>query len=81
LYGRTFALVTHRHNWGEARVYYHDDEGRVCGVPVQWTNLAPADPFVVMAAGRSAFRLADLVELSRLLEHLTLVRTGPGGVK
>jgi hypothetical protein len=81
LYGRTFVLVTYRHNWGEWRVYYHDAEGRLCGLPVQWTDLAPADPFVVMAAGRCAFRLADLLALSQLLEHLSGAAAEPGGVK
>jgi len=48
---------------------------------VEWTNLAPVDPFVVVAAGRAAFRLADLVELSRLVAALAGAHTGAGGVK
>ncbi|NLY00738.1 MAG: hypothetical protein GXY83_31980 [Rhodopirellula sp.] len=27
-FGREFALVTYRLNWGEERVYLHDDAGR-----------------------------------------------------
>jgi len=29
LAGREFDLVTYRHNWGENRVYFHDDDGAV----------------------------------------------------
>jgi hypothetical protein len=36
--------------------------------PAQWTSLAPPDPFVAVV--RSAFRVADLLELARLLERL-----------
>ena len=63
-------LVTYRRNWGEERVYYHDAVGTLCYMPVGWTNLAPIDPFERFSAGRAAFRLADLLELSRLLAAL-----------
>jgi hypothetical protein len=36
----------------------------------QGTSLAPPDPFLIMAAGRSAFRVADLLELAHLIEQL-----------
>src|SRR5438128_9152690 len=32
-------------------------------LPAAWTSLAPSDPSVVLAAGRSAFRVADLLQL------------------
>jgi Family of unknown function (DUF5372) len=60
-------LVTYRHNWGEDRVYYHDVAGTLRSLPAAWTSVAPEDPFVTVAAGRSAFRLSDLLELARLL--------------
>ncbi|MFH0794256.1 MAG: DUF5372 family protein [bacterium] len=68
LCGRTFSLVTYRHNWGEDRVYFHDDQGKLSSVPANWTSIYPIDPFVYVAAGRSPFRLRDLVELSRLVQ-------------
>jgi hypothetical protein len=40
-----------------------------------WTDVDPSDPFVVVAAGRSAFRVDDLVSLASLIEGL---RTAPG---
>ncbi len=39
-------------------------------MPVAWTSLATADPFVVVAAGRSRFRVADLIALVGLLGDL-----------
>jgi hypothetical protein len=62
--------VTFRHNWGENRVYFHDDEGRLVSLPAAWTSVFLPDPFVVISAGRSPFRVQDLLELSRLLVSL-----------
>ena len=70
LCGREYALVTYRHNWGEDRAYFHDDEGRLRSVPAEWTSLGADDPFVVVAAGRTAFRATDLLELASLIERL-----------
>jgi hypothetical protein len=69
-------LVTCRHNWGEDRVYYHDEVGVLHSLPTAWTSMAPADPFVSLAAGRSVFRVADLLELARLLASLARAREG-----
>jgi len=57
-----------RHNWGEDRVYFHNAEGRLTSLPAQWTNVVAVDPFVTMAAGRSHFRVEDLLKLVGLLE-------------
>ncbi|MCZ6602149.1 MAG: DUF5372 family protein [Planctomycetota bacterium] len=62
--GREFDLVTVRNNWGEDRVYFHDDQGRLQSLPTNWTSIMPDDPFVVIAAGRSPFRVEDLLELA-----------------
>lgn len=70
LSGKVFELVTHRCNWGEERVYYHDEAGTLCSLPLAWTSLAFVDPYVSLAAGRSAFRMTDLLELSRLVAFL-----------
>ena len=69
-HGREFQLVTYRLNWGEQRVYFFDDLGALASLPAAWTSIAPRDPFVELSAGRSAFRVADLWELSRLVELL-----------
>lgn len=70
LYQREFRLVTYRFNWGEDRVYFHTEDGRLASLPAAWTNTVPPDPFVVVAEGRSAFRVQDLVELAALLKQL-----------
>jgi len=70
LYQREFRLVTYQFSWGEDRVYFHDEDGRLVSLPAAWTSVIPPDPFVVMAEGRSAFRLQDLLELAVLLKQL-----------
>ena len=70
LYGCTFELVIYRNNWGEDRVYFHNSKGRLISVPAQWTNIVAQDPYVVISAGRSYFRVEDLVKLVRLLGGL-----------
>jgi hypothetical protein len=77
LRGQTFVLVVCRQNWGEERVYYQDESGALCSLPRAWTSLAPIDPFVHLAAERSAFRVADLLELSRLLTFLSREQSQP----
>jgi Family of unknown function (DUF5372) len=62
--------VTYRHNWGENRVYFHDDEGQLVSIPAAWTSVFSPDPFVVISAGRSAFRVQDLLELAQLFARL-----------
>ena len=61
-------LVTYRHNWGEGRVYFHDRSGLLRSIPACWTTVMPADPFVVLAAGRCHFRYDDLLKLADLVE-------------
>jgi len=60
-------LIIYRHIWGEDRVYYHDDTGKLRSIPAKWTDVAGGDPFVIVAAGRSPFRVVDLLELYRLV--------------
>jgi hypothetical protein len=68
--GREFSLVTYRTNWGEDRVYFHDEQGRLISLPARWTNVLPPEPLVVMAEGRSAFRVDDLLQLVALIHQL-----------
>ena len=70
LFGREFEFVVHRRNWGEDRVYFYDERGEVRSLPAAWTNVVAEDPFVVMAAGRSPFRVEDLLALAELLGGL-----------
>src|SRR5271157_3759885 len=63
-------LVTYRRDWGGHRVYFHGDTGRLASLPAQWTSLFPVDPFVAVSAGRSHFRIQDLLELSQLIARI-----------
>jgi hypothetical protein len=68
--GREFDLVVRKHNWAEDRAFFFNDDGELRSVPAGWTDVDPPDPFVVVAAGRSAFRVDDLLALALLLEQL-----------
>lgn len=70
LSGREFDFAFRRKTWGEDRVFFFDADGNVCGLPVGWTDADPADPFIVVAAGRSPLRIGELLELAALLERL-----------
>ena len=70
MYGRQFEILTCRHNWGEYRVTFYDTADHVRALPAAWTSIVPPDPNVVLAAGRAAFRVADLLQLSRLIERI-----------
>lgn len=71
LNGREFALVTYRLNWGEDRVYFHNDAGLLSSIPAGWTNVSEKDPFVEMAEGRCVLRFVDAVELVALRRQIT----------
>jgi Family of unknown function (DUF5372) len=50
LCGQDFGFVAYRQNWGEDRVHLHDENGQLFSLPAGWTDVAAADPFVVIAA-------------------------------
>ena len=70
LLGQVLDIVVHRHNWGEDRVYYRDGQGLVTSLPAGWTSVVPADAFVAVGAGRSRFRVQDLIDLAALVLRL-----------
>jgi hypothetical protein len=39
-------------------------------LPAHWTSVEPEDPFVVVSAGRSHFRVTDLMDLAALIAAL-----------
>jgi Family of unknown function (DUF5372) len=69
-HGREFVFLAVRQIWSEDRVFFLDADGRQHSLPVGWTDAAEPDVFVVMAAGRCAFRVADLVALGQLIDGL-----------
>jgi hypothetical protein len=67
LLGREYELIDYRHFWSEDRVVYVDETGQARSLPARWTSAVADDPAVVVSAGRSHFRVADLVALVKLL--------------
>ncbi|MCL5943193.1 MAG: Y4bD/Y4pK family protein [Actinobacteria bacterium] len=65
-----------RHTWGEDRVFFFADEGTQKSLPRAWTDAADVDVFVALAAGRSPFRVADLLLLAEIIDGL---REPPSG--
>ena len=67
LSGRQFDLTSYSHCWGEDRVFYVDESEQIRSLPARWTSAAADDPFLVVSTGRSHFRIADLLELMKLV--------------
>jgi hypothetical protein len=68
--GQQFVCVGERYNRYGRRLLLQTEDQIVCSVPPQWTDLVAPDPEIVMGEQRALFRLADLVELARLVERL-----------
>lgn len=71
-----FPFLAQRFAWGEERVVFPDPQTHeVRSLPVAWTSLAPPDPFLVGARGKTARRFQDV---QRLVQWLR-ARHVPGG--
>ena len=70
LFEREFELVHCRQCWGEDRVFYLDKGEELRSLPARWTSSVAADPLVVISAGRSMYRVADLLELAKLTREI-----------
>ena len=57
-------LTRRRNDWGEDRVVYFDAKGRLRSMRTAWTSLAEPDLFARTSAGRSWFRIDDLLRLA-----------------
>jgi hypothetical protein len=62
-------LATRKQNWGEDRVMFFDVHGRLRSMLTSWTSLAGEDAFAQVSAGRSWFRIDDLLKLVALLDQ------------
>jgi hypothetical protein len=56
-------------------VYCRDADGELFSLPAVWTDAAPADPFVVIAAGRCPFTADGLLAVADVIDRL---RSDPG---
>lgn len=80
--GLRFVLATRKQNWGEDRVMFFDQQGRLRSLPAAWTNIDPTDAQTQAAAGRAYLRADDLLTLSALLCEVRNRHTSwPQGVK
>ena len=70
LFGQTFKLIEYRCAWGEHRVYFYDALGQLQRLPASWTDVVGEDPFLAVSAGRSPFRVKELLLLADLLSGL-----------
>jgi hypothetical protein len=70
LYGREFEFVVHRKNWGEDRVYLHDENGVLFSLLTGWTDAAAVDPFVALADGRCPLTMAGLLAVADLVDRV-----------
>ncbi len=68
--GREFVFVAVRQTWGEDRVFFFDEGGVMRSLPTGWTDVCVPDVFVSLAAGRSPFRVEDLLALAELVDGL-----------
>jgi len=65
-------MVGFAHTWGEHRVFFRKPgDQRIHSVPSSWTDVDAPDPFVALSAGRSPFRVCDLIALGTVIEELT----------
>ena len=70
MFGHEINFVERRIRWGDDRIFYRDSHGYLRSLPTHWTNVEPEDPFVVVSAGRSQFRVVDLIDLAALVLKL-----------
>ena len=69
--GQEIDVVAWHQAWGEDRVCFHDEQGRLRTLPATWTSLVEPDPALTLVAGRCLFRVGDLLRLADLLGSLT----------
>ncbi len=62
--------MVRKNNWAEDRVFFFADDGKLTSLPSAWTDVDPPEPFVMVSAGRSAFRVEDLLALAALIDGL-----------
>jgi hypothetical protein len=71
LSSQQLACLGERYTRYGRRLLLQVDEATVCAVPPQWTDRVAPDPEIIIGAQRALFRVADLLELARLVEQLS----------
>ena len=57
--------------WRQDRVFFFGEDGSMKSLPTSWTDVADPDVFVAMSAGRSPFRVVDLLALAELIDGMS----------
>lgn len=64
-------MAQYRRSWGREVVDCFNRDGRLVSIELAWTDAAgELDPFVAASAGRSYFRVEDLLRLAEMIERL-----------
>ena len=71
LSGQQLVCVGERYTRYGRRLLLHVDEVTVCAIPPQWTDLVAPDPEIIIGGQQALFRMADLLELARLVAQLS----------
>jgi Family of unknown function (DUF5372) len=71
LSGKQLVCVGERCNPYGRRLLLQVNDVTVCSVPLQWTDLVAPDPEIVIGEHHALFRVADLLELARLLDQIS----------
>lgn len=69
LRGAEYELVARKLTWGEDRVFYYDPNGKLKSLLTNVTDVVSKDAFDRISAGRSVFRVDDLLELRRVFDR------------
>lgn len=68
--GQEFEAVERRSIRTKDRVFYQDGSGCLRSISASFTDLVTPDSVVTIGAGRSRFRVVDLLAIRRLMEDL-----------
>ena len=74
-------VATRKQNWGEDRVMFFDEVGRLRSLPASWTNVVEPDAFSQAAGVSSFLRPDDLAELATLIDEVERAHERLEGVK
>ena len=70
LKNQEFEILSIKSPHGEKRVFFYNSEDRISSVPLDWTDAALLDPFIIVSAGRSHFRVKELLRLVHLVDDI-----------
>ncbi len=51
-------------------MFYYNESKQLKSLLINWTDLAPIDPYIAQSKGRSTFCLSDLLDLEKLIDNL-----------